>query len=39
MARHVDMDFVAEVVNFFNVNRSTVRKTAKYFCISKQKGT
>ncbi len=31
----LDLTFVAEVVNYFNSHRSTVRETAKHFGISK----
>ncbi|MBQ2937748.1 MAG: sporulation transcriptional regulator SpoIIID [Clostridia bacterium] len=30
-----DLDFVKDVVQYFNENQSTVRKTAKHFGISK----
>ncbi len=33
--RKIDLDFVKCVVNYYNENHSTVRKTAKHFKISK----
>lgn len=30
-----DLEYVAKVVDYFNSNESTVRETAKKFCISK----
>ena len=35
MNRKLNLDFVAEVVNYFNTHESTVRETAKHFDISK----
>lgn len=32
-----DLKFVEEVVNYYNTNRSTVRKTAEHFGISKSR--